>query len=142
MNTPDLINGLFELFGGILMWKNVAQIRKHKAVRGVHWVPTAFWIAWGLWNLYFYPHLDQWMSFTGGLLIVVGNGVYLWFIRKYWNGELVDKWSVLRSKLKEQLKAANFCPDSDCLYHSKRARFIIEDVLKDMDKMDQHYGGS
>ena len=28
------------------------------------------------------------------------------------------------------------------LYHSKRARFIIEDVLKDMDKMDQHYGGS
>lgn len=83
MTTPDLVNGLFEFIGSIMLWKNVYQLNKDKQVRGVHWGPTGFFWVWGLWNLYFYPHLNQWLSFTGGLSIVLANGVWLAQMIKY-----------------------------------------------------------
>ena len=75
--TPDLINGLFEFFGGTLILLNIVQLYKHKTIQGVHWLPTLFFTSWGLWNLYFYPSLDQWYSFIGGLWIVVTNSIWL-----------------------------------------------------------------
>lgn len=73
----DFINGSFELFGGLFLLKNVIQLHRDKLVRGVHWVPTTFFMLWGVWNLYYYPHLDQWWSFTGGLLIVSVNAIWV-----------------------------------------------------------------
>lgn len=81
--TPDLINGLFELLGGAMIWSNVLRIRKDKLVRGVDWRVTGFFWAWGLWNLFYYPHLDQWLSFAGGTVIVAANCVWLYYAWKY-----------------------------------------------------------
>ncbi len=85
MTTPDLVNGLFESIGGLMVWLNVKQIVKDKAVKGVHWLPTMFFTSWGYWNLYYYPHLNQWLSFLGGLVIVSGNTAWVAMMVKYWN---------------------------------------------------------
>lgn len=75
--SPDLINGLFEFAGSAMLWRNVLQLHRDKEVKGVHWNATAFFAAWGYWNLFYYPHLDQWWSFAGGLSIVFANTVWL-----------------------------------------------------------------
>jgi hypothetical protein len=85
MTLPDLINGGFELFGGALNWLNVRQILKDKQIKGVSVVPSAIFTTWGFWNLYYYPHLDQWASFTGGLIIVGANAAWVYLALKYKN---------------------------------------------------------
>jgi len=86
MSMPygDIVNAIFEIGGGLLIWINVNQIAKDKKVFGVHWAPTAFFFAWGVWNLFYYPSLDQYLSFIGGLVIVCGNAAYVYLLFKYW----------------------------------------------------------
>lgn len=83
MNIPDLANGAFEALGAASIWMHVRTIMRDKQSRGVSPLATAFFTSWGFWNLYYYPHLDQWASFTGGLLIVTGNAVWLYFMWRY-----------------------------------------------------------
>jgi hypothetical protein len=85
VHTSDLINGLFEAFGGIMIWLNVRRIIKDKQVRGMSSVTTWVFTAWGFWNLYFYPHLGQWLSFAGGLVIVSGNFAWCVLAWRYRN---------------------------------------------------------
>lgn len=73
----DLVNGLFELFGGILLCLNIRRLYKDKKVTGVSWIPVAFFTSWGLWNLYFYPALNCWASFVGGIVVVTANAAWL-----------------------------------------------------------------
>jgi len=89
--TPDFFNGLFEFTGALMLARNVLAIYRDKLVRGVHWLPTLFFTAWGFWNLYYYPSLAQWWSFAGGVAIVAVNAVwfalmiyYLWRERDGW----------------------------------------------------------
>lgn len=77
MSWPDLVNGLFELCGGLLLFRNCFVLHRDKMVRGVSWSVTAFFAAWGYWNLFYYPHLDQWMSFAGGVVIVTANSIWV-----------------------------------------------------------------
>lgn len=84
--TPDLINGLFELLGSLVLWRNVRQLYVDKMIRGVHWTATGFFAAWGYWNLYYYPSLDQWWSFAGGCSIVLANTVWLGQMLYYGRG--------------------------------------------------------
>jgi len=77
VSLPDLINGLFELGGAVMIWLNVKRLYQDKTVKGVDWRVTGFWTAWGLWNLYFYPSLGQWLSFAGGVALVGANAVWL-----------------------------------------------------------------
>lgn len=87
---PDAINGLFEFIGGFLNWLNVRALYHDKEVRGVRIFPSFFFFLWGIWNLYYYPHLDQWLSFTGGLVIVGGNAAWValavYYTRRKTNG--------------------------------------------------------
>jgi len=85
MNTQDLINGLFEFFGGVLSWMNVFQLIKDKSIRGIHWFPPLFFTTWGFWNLYYYPHLHQWVSFCGGLMVTLENIVWVSLMIKFKN---------------------------------------------------------
>jgi len=87
METHDLINGLFELIGGSLLWMNVAKLHRDKTVQGVALIPTAFFAAWGYWNLYFYPKVGAWLSFLGGLNIVIANTVWVAQMAYYRNKE-------------------------------------------------------
>lgn len=77
--TADIINGFLEFTGGLFLLGNVIKLAKDKQVRGVHWLPTLFFAVWGFWNLYYYPHLDQWASFFGGVFIVTINTY--WFVQ-------------------------------------------------------------
>lgn len=81
--TNDLINGGFELVGAFFIFMNVRQILRDKTVKGVYWPATAFFAAWGLWNLFYYPSLDQWISFSAGILIFGFNLVWIWLTIYY-----------------------------------------------------------
>lgn len=75
--NPDMINGLFELFGGLLYILNIRLLLIHKQVQGVSLIPTVFFTSWGIWNLFYYPSLDQWYSFYGGVFLVTVNAIWL-----------------------------------------------------------------
>jgi uncharacterized membrane protein YfcA len=75
--SPDLVNGLFEVSGSVFLWLNCWRLWKDKMVRGYSSLTTLFFSSWGFWNLYYYPHLEQWWSFAGGVSIVTANTVWL-----------------------------------------------------------------
>lgn len=75
--TQDLVNGLFELLGGILLWLNVRRILRDKTVTGVSVLPSLFFSLWGFWNLYYYPFLGQMLSFAGGLVLALANTTWV-----------------------------------------------------------------
>jgi ABC-type transport system involved in cytochrome c biogenesis permease subunit len=75
--APDLVNGSFELFGGILNILNIFELVKKKRVMGVSVIPVIFFTLWGIWNLYYYPHLGQRFSFKGGIAVVIVNTVWV-----------------------------------------------------------------
>lgn len=83
IQLPDLVNGLFESLGGIAICGNVIKIYKDKMVRGVNLKSVLFFTLWGGYNLYFYPHLNQWCSFVGGLSIFVANAIWITLAWKY-----------------------------------------------------------
>jgi hypothetical protein len=83
----DGVNGLYELLAGAAVLMHCWRLYKDKKVRGASWIATAFFFSWGLWNLYYYPHLDQWLSFVGGLGIVAANCVWLTMMLYYIRNE-------------------------------------------------------
>lgn len=82
----DATNAFFELVGALLMVLNIRAVLRDKMVRGVNWLVIAFFASWGFWNLFYYPHLGQWLSFAAGVLLVTGNTVYaallVYYVRK------------------------------------------------------------
>jgi hypothetical protein len=83
MMTPDLINGLFELCGAAFVALHIRQIRRDKKVAGVSIPAIVFFTSWGFWNLFYYPHLEQWLSFAGGVAIVITNCVWVGYLFYY-----------------------------------------------------------
>ena len=82
----DTINGMFELMGGVFVFLHCLRLYKDKKVKGVSFVATGYFAMWGFWNIYYYPFLQQWASFIGGLLIVAMNVLWItmmfYYIRK------------------------------------------------------------
>ena len=77
MTTPDIINGSYEFLGGLAVWSNVYAIWKDKGYLGIRLQTMLFFTSWGLWNLYYYPHLNQWASFLGGISIGLANVAFV-----------------------------------------------------------------
>ena len=77
MDVPDMVNGAFESVGSVFVWLNVRQILRDRDIRGVYWPVTAFFAVWGVWNLYYYPSLEQWASFWAGVALCAGNVVWV-----------------------------------------------------------------
>lgn len=85
INLPDAVNGTFELGGAAVNLLNIKAIVRDREVKGINsWVYVWF-STWGLYNLYYYPHLNQWMSFAGGAAIVTVNCSWLALAAYYWN---------------------------------------------------------
>ncbi len=86
MSWQDIVNGSYEMLGAPFILLSIINLYKCKQVRGVTWWHPAFFGTWSLWNLYYYPHLGQWFSFFGGILIslttCVWLGMMLYYIRK------------------------------------------------------------
>ena len=85
---PDIVNGMLEFAGAAVLWLNVGALYRDKEIKGVHWAAVAFFSTWGLWNLFYYPHLDQWFSFAGGVALVFVNIVWLCMLGFFW----AQKW--------------------------------------------------
>lgn len=81
--SADTVNGIFEMSGSLAIWANVFKLLQDKTVKGCHWQPMIFWSSWSLWNLYYYPHLGQWLSFTGGCSLAVANVVWTFLAAYY-----------------------------------------------------------
>lgn len=82
----DFVNGLFELGGAYVLLLHVRRLHLDRCYRGVSPWPFVFFTAWGWWNaLWYYPSLDQWWSFAGGVAVVAVNSVYCWLLWKYRN---------------------------------------------------------
>lgn len=97
--TFDVINGTFEFIGAIMLTINCYRLHKDRVLKGAHWLPVTFFTAWGLWNLVYYPSLDQWFSFAGGCAIVTVNLV--WLMQAWY-------WSSVNAA--EAVRLAKLCP--------------------------------
>ena len=73
----DTINGLFEAMGEFFIIPSIIKLNRDKAVKGISWVHAGFFWSWGLWNLFYYPSLDQWASFAGVVGLFAVNTVWL-----------------------------------------------------------------
>ncbi|MGD9728202.1 MAG: hypothetical protein AB7R40_23115 [Nitrospiraceae bacterium] len=83
MSIPDLVNGLFEFGGSLAISASVFRLAKDKQVKGVAWSMVAFFWAWGIWNIFYYPHLGQNLSFLAGICVVSVNTIYLAMLLYY-----------------------------------------------------------
>lgn len=81
MEWPDLVNGTFELLGAPFIMLSVIKLYKEKVCKGVSLFHPIFFTTWGFWNLFYYPHLDQWFSFVGGILIFL--------VTAFWLGQMI-----------------------------------------------------
>lgn len=87
----DIINGMFETCGAFFILPSIIKLAKDKQVRGVSWVHAGFFATWGFWNLFYYPSLDQWFSFAGGVGLVLTNTIWLAQLIYYSNKESSDE---------------------------------------------------
>jgi hypothetical protein len=81
--SPDFINGAFEFIGSVLTWMNVYRVWKDKGYAGIYAPAIIFFFSWGVWNLFYYPHLGQWWSFFGGCSIALANFVWVTLMFRY-----------------------------------------------------------
>lgn len=77
MTWQDAANGAFEFSAAFAVLNHCRVLYRAKRHEGVSITSTAFFWSWGVWNLYYYPHLNQWLSFTGGVAIMLSNFVWM-----------------------------------------------------------------
>jgi len=87
MSIQDIVNGGFEILGAPFIILSIIKLHKEKVVRGVNWLHVGFFSLWGFWNLYYYPHLGQWVSFWGGVFLTLANTGWLVQLIYYSNKE-------------------------------------------------------
>lgn len=65
----DALNAAFQAAGAVAAWNNTRALWRDKAAQGVRVSSVAFFAVWGVWNVYYFAELGQWLSVvTGGLL--------------------------------------------------------------------------
>lgn len=77
MTTPDIITGAFESLAAFAAVGNLRATYRAKRSDQLSLGAMGFFLAWGIWNFYYYPSLNQWAAFAGGVGIVAVNGA--WF---------------------------------------------------------------
>lgn len=80
---PDLINASFEVFASAVSVLSLVAIYKAKRIVGASPWPTVFFTVWGLWNLFYYPHLGQWLSTGAAVGMLTINLAWLYLYNKY-----------------------------------------------------------
>lgn len=68
-----MLNGLFEFSSALLILTNVRQLIKDKRVAGINLWTTTLFDLWGVWNLYYYGHLNQFFSLPASAFLTAGN---------------------------------------------------------------------
>lgn len=81
--SPDLTQAFWEAGSAVFQVLNVRAIRQSKSLAGVHWIPTAFFGAWGVYNLWFYTVMGLPLAYWAGLAITCTNVVWLGHVAYY-----------------------------------------------------------
>jgi hypothetical protein len=79
----DMTMGLIQVAGAGFLGVSVLQLFRRKYVGGVSAVTVSFWVAWGLWDLYYWPSLGQWWAFGGAVVVTMMNMLYVGLIVLY-----------------------------------------------------------
>jgi len=79
----DVVNGSLECLAGFVVLLHCRVLHRDKEVRGVSLPAVFFFCGWGFWNLWYYPHLGQFFSFIGGILVVFSNTLWLLMMLYY-----------------------------------------------------------
>lgn len=95
MILPDIVNASFEAGAGLAVLHHCFKLYEHKQARGVSTAAVLFFTAWGVWNLYYYPHLGQFWSFAGGIFITMANLAYLAMLVHYTRNRITIQQAVL-----------------------------------------------
>lgn len=80
---PDYINALFEFGGAVAVFLSVLRTLRERRMAGVSGAHVAFFLSWGLWNLFYYPNLEQMWSFAAGILLTLVNLAFALLWLKY-----------------------------------------------------------
>ena len=86
MTWADVGNASFEIGASFAILLHCLKLFKDKKIQGVSIPATAFFTAWGFWNLYYYPSLEQTFSFVAGIGVVSTNFLWLgmmFYYRRY-----------------------------------------------------------
>ena len=73
----DVINSMFCVGAGLLVWLNVKKLYTDKLVLGYNWKVQAFFAAFGYWHLYYFFTLEQWFTLFAGCLLTAGNSTWV-----------------------------------------------------------------
>jgi hypothetical protein len=103
----DIVNGLFEFCGSLMLARNVLLTYRAKQVKGVSLLATSYFMSWGIFNILYYPSLNQHWSFLGGICVAVVNSVWVGQIvyynhKEFYFGTLYDKISCYFKKLRRR----------------------------------------
>lgn len=83
MSWPDMVNASFEAGAGLAVLAHCAQLYQDKEARGLSIPAVLFFAGWGIWNMYYYPHLGQFWSLAGGIFVTLANAIYLTLLVAY-----------------------------------------------------------
>lgn len=83
MLLADAMLAGFEVGSAIFGIGNIKAIRRDKLVRGIWWQQTAYYMGWGLMNLYIYAAAKLPLSWWGGIAITAVNAVWLGHVFYY-----------------------------------------------------------
>lgn len=81
--SPDVTQACWELGSAVFGLLNIRAIRRSKSIAGVHWLPTGFFFAWGVYNLWFYTALHLPAAWWAGMAITAVNAVWLGHVAYY-----------------------------------------------------------
>lgn len=84
--NPDYTQAAWEAGSALLQLLNVRAVRRAKKIEGIHWLPTAYYFFWGVYNIWFYVALALPWAFYASLGITAVNLTWLahvWYYKNY-----------------------------------------------------------
>ena len=86
----DFANAFFEAGGSIFILNHARVLYNQKLVRGMSLLSVFFFSCWGVFNIFYYSHLNQQFSWYAGIAVLVANTIYLSMIIYY---KRKEKWN-------------------------------------------------
>lgn len=83
MISPDLTQAAWETGSAVFSLLNIRAIRRSRSIAGVHWIPTAFYFLWGLYNIWFYEALSLPAAWWASIGITATNLLWLGHVAWY-----------------------------------------------------------
>ena len=83
MLSSDQINACLELAGAIFLVPTLIEAYNKKRIVGVHYITPIFFSLWGLWNIFYYPSLNQYWSASAACIMLSVNIIWLVMVFRY-----------------------------------------------------------